>query len=438
MGIRGLLSIAAVLLLSGCNSLQFGMDDLLSPPRLSTQQTAIYDALQTAIGADSFKLKYPQRGDYLSACVLHDLDRDGKEEAIVFYERNVSGATSSWMSILVQQSDGGWKSRWQLPGEGSEIDFIAFAPLESTDRDNMIVGWSVAGEEELICRVYRTEEDISVAYEAGYNEIWIDDVDEDGLSDLLLCTNNRAKAAVISLVKYRSGRIVRTSEVRMPSMMTGYAQVTGGKLTEGFPAVFADVYLGEDKVTTILAAVDPQKSIIERIYGDELGIYTSFDRPTPTLYCKDVNGDGLVDIPVMTPLPGYESQSERDTLYLTEYQSILDAELTTVQRSVVNFSGGFQLEIPEAWRQLVTVKRSAGTNEWRFVLFDDELEESNAELLRIKVVSPADYQDKFDTTDYIELASRGVNRYFASLSPNEYPGFSITEAQLRERFSLLR
>lgn len=45
-------------------------------------------------------------------------------------------------------------------------------------------------------------------------------------------------------------------------------------------------------MTTRIAALDTQKSIIEELPGEELGIYESFDRPTPTLYCRDINQDG--------------------------------------------------------------------------------------------------------------------------------------------------
>ncbi|MEG1850308.1 MAG: hypothetical protein RR197_07085, partial [Oscillospiraceae bacterium] len=67
--------LLACLLLGGCSvPLGMGMDDLLSPPRLTAEQSAIYDALERAIGTNAFKFKYPRRGAFLSACILRDLD----------------------------------------------------------------------------------------------------------------------------------------------------------------------------------------------------------------------------------------------------------------------------------------------------------------------------------------------------------------------------
>jgi hypothetical protein len=120
---------AAVLLsvlLGGC-SLQTGIEDLLSPPRLTTEQSMLYDALERAVGTDTFKLRYPRRGSYLSACIFWDINHDGENEAIAFYELTVGGTTSTWMSVLTKDGGGMWRSAMEIPGEGSEIDLVSFA-----------------------------------------------------------------------------------------------------------------------------------------------------------------------------------------------------------------------------------------------------------------------------------------------------------------------
>lgn len=429
--------LLSLLLFCSCGGVQLGVNELLSPPRLTAQQSAIYDAIELAVGTDTFKLKYPRRGDNLSACVFDDLDKDGKDEAIVFYELTVNGVTSAWMSILIEQ-DGVWKSRHQLPGEGGEIDFISFASIENTGRDNIIVGWSVAGQDNLLCKVYSySDEGTTVSYEGSYNEILLCDVDDNGLNEMILCTKNITKSAVMSLVKYRSGRIVRTSEVKMPTSMTDYAKISCGKLTTGLTAVFADIYLGTDEMTTKIAAVDDKKSIIEDLSSEDIGIYETFDRITPTLTCADVNGDGLIDIPVSSPLPGYDTADEREAVFLTEYKSILGGELQSVQSSVVNFAAGYQLKLPDGWKNNVTVRRQSDTGEWRFVIFNQSLEESDFELLRIKVVSPSDYQDKFETTQYQLAGTKGVYNYQIYIPEETYPGYSITYDQAKSLFLLL-
>ena len=68
------------MLLSGCNVISTDVDDLLRPPQLTAEQSDIHNALVSAIGSGrTIKLKYPKRGDYLSAFVMYDLDNDGQQ-----------------------------------------------------------------------------------------------------------------------------------------------------------------------------------------------------------------------------------------------------------------------------------------------------------------------------------------------------------------------
>lgn len=430
--------LLSLLMLCSCSGeLQFGVNELLKPPRLTAEQSAIYDAIELAVGTDAFKLKYPRRGSNLSACVFDDLDKDGTLEAIVFYELTVNGVTSNWMSVLTQDN-GIWKCRHQMPGEGGEIDFIDFASVEDVTRDNIIVGWSIAGQESGRCKIYSyIDGSTSVSYEGDYNEILIEDIDGNDLCELLLCTKNLTRSAVMSLVKYRSGRIVRTSEVDMPASLTDYEKITFGKLTPGLSAIFADIYTGPDDMTTRIAAVDTQRAVIEAIDYEELGIFESFDRGTPTSVCADVNNDGLIDIPVSYLMPGYKDSQESEAIYQTEYMSVLNGELQSVLCQAVNYAAGYSFKMPESWKNTVTVKRQTDNGEWRFVIYNSTLYESDVELLRIKVVSPSDYQDKFETSQYKTIAQKGVNSYQIYIPEGRYPGYSISYETAEKLFELL-
>lgn len=199
-------------LLSGC-SLTLGTEDLLVPPKLTAEQAALNDALAKALGTNSFRLKYPRRGESLSAFVFHDLDRDGVQEAIAFYELTVGGTTSTWMSVLAKD-EGGWKSIYDIPGGGSEIDAVAFAPVSDEEADNIIVGWSVPGQDYYTASIYSFDgKSVETLFSGDYSEWLITDVDGDALSELFLCTLNAARPAVVRLVKYRNGTVSVADEL---------------------------------------------------------------------------------------------------------------------------------------------------------------------------------------------------------------------------------
>lgn len=428
------LLLGCVLMLSSC-ALSLEATELLAPPRLTSQQTEIYDALESALGTPNFKLKYPRRGQYLSACILRDINRDGKEEAIAFYELTVAGITSTWMSLLEQQADG-WRSVKEIPGNGSDIDLVQFAPVTSAEYDNIIVGWSVAGRDESNCTVYTFDDrQLRQAHDTDffYNEMLVTSVDDNDLNEIILCTKGGARTPVMRLLKYRSGKIVTTSQIEMPGATVGYQQLLFGPLTENLSAIFADIILPGNTMTSKIAVVD--RSIITEITEEDLGIYESFDRDVSQILCTDANGDGYIDIPVSIPLPGYASGVEGgEMLMRTEYKSLQSGSLVTVSNAIFNRRGGYRLTIPESWVSRVTVKVSPDANEWSFCLFTGDLATSTEEILRIRVLSSGDYEDKLETESYRTIATKGGNQYKAYIPPTVLAGISITYDELSRMF----
>ena len=74
--------LACLWALSGCSGFSSSTADLMRPPRLTPEQSAINEALTAAALTQTYTLKYPKSGEYRSAFVFHDIDGDGVEEAI--------------------------------------------------------------------------------------------------------------------------------------------------------------------------------------------------------------------------------------------------------------------------------------------------------------------------------------------------------------------
>ena len=105
--------------LSSCSAAS--VEELLSPPRLDEEQTAIYEALRTAAGG-SVSLKYPKSGQYRSAFVVENIDGEPTNEAIVFYEKpNVAEGASIRINFLDMQEEK-WVSVYDFAASGSEVE----------------------------------------------------------------------------------------------------------------------------------------------------------------------------------------------------------------------------------------------------------------------------------------------------------------------------
>ena len=108
MKIKIICIILTVIFITGC-SFGTSIDNLLTPPKLSVEQEQIYNALTDTTGS-AINLKYPKSGKYLSAFIIEDIDGDGENESIVFYEKK--GLTINENTLRINVLDH-FNDKWQ-------------------------------------------------------------------------------------------------------------------------------------------------------------------------------------------------------------------------------------------------------------------------------------------------------------------------------------
>ena len=398
---------------------------------MSRQQENIYEALEDAIGTSSFKFKYPRRGENLSAVILKDIDFDGVDEAFAFYELQNNNSVSTWISFL-KQDNGVWQSVREIPAASSDIDMVSFAKITDSNREDIIVGWSIPGEDYSSCCIYSFDgNDAHKAHEVEfiYTDMLIENVDENELMEIILATKTNTRSTM-RLVKFRAGKIVTSGLLSMPENIKEYKQLKFGRLTDNLNCIFADVLLSSGDLETKLVAVD--NSTISEIDAEEIGIYESFLRKRSPFLCEDVNGDGAIDIPVTAVLPGYENARDSEKVYVTSYVTMKNGRTEYIKRLIANEEDGYYLEMPASWGDSVTLKKQSDTGEWRFYIYNGQ--EIVAEILRINSVDANEYQDKLQIHDYKLLSEVGSKRYVCYIPSEEYPGFTLTFQELLKLF----
>ncbi|MEG0018117.1 MAG: hypothetical protein RR724_05215, partial [Hydrogenoanaerobacterium sp.] len=126
--------------LSSCMKLEFSAEALMDAPMLTPEQIEIREALYDGLGTRNVKFKYPKEGEYRSAFIMHDLNGDGDDEALVFYDPQI-GENQTWAGVLTKTA-AGWVLNGGRSGKGSNVDSVAFCKMTAQDEVNIVVGWS--------------------------------------------------------------------------------------------------------------------------------------------------------------------------------------------------------------------------------------------------------------------------------------------------------
>lgn len=236
-----------------------------------------------------------------------------------------------------------------------------------------------------------------------------------------------ARDPSIQIVRRAGSRVIARDETILSSRAIDFTGLTLGKTLDGDTAIYVDELISSSSAATDIVVLDGFN--MEVVTAAETGddeeeeaadsLYDQTVRPSE-LTCQDYNGDGIIDIPISTLMPGYSSSDEDENIYRIDYQNLHDGELLPAYSVVSNREMGYIFLMPDNWVDNVTVRRVTETNEWQFVVYNGDLNSSGTVLLTLKVSSHQDYQDKFSTDVYFTLATKGIFEYTASIPTTDH------------------
>ena len=364
-------------LLGGCSGLNTTLDSLLSPPKLTEYQTAVYNALIQTTG-DQVELTYPRSGDYRSAFVIYNLDDEPTSEAIVFYRLPETSQSEGGLRMsFLDQQEGQWVSVLDRPLMGREVESVSFSDFGMGM--NIVVRCSVLSQSEQTVNVlnYRDGK-VEELYRGSYVFLESTDMDSDGYNELFLINYDAAlgyhNAHLLTYYEDEEGNTVfgAVSTVPLNTDVMAVQRMNRQKLEYNECIVFLDYSKGSGVFGTQLLRCLGKN--LTQIYSE--GLTRRNNNYTPTLYSTDIDGDGILEIPVTSPLPGYENLLIPEQLYSVEWY-YADAEnpfFAPTKKSVSYISAGleYMFYIPVRWQGLVTAERS--DNGVNFVKYDDGAE----------------------------------------------------------------
>lgn len=373
-----------MILMTGC-TFGLGIDALLYPPQLTDEQTAIKQALTENVGKN-IKLKYPKSGDFRSAFVIANIDDEETNEAIVFYERTgIEYSDTNIRMNILDQRDNKWASVFDHSGYGTEVDKIMISKFDNNSSSDIVVGYNMLNQIDKTVKIYSYKDGKLITdYTDNYSAMQVTDIDNDGSSELILITGNiQGRESKAKLIKKINGQFTLISQVEMDSVGVDYASITKGRVNTEMPAVFVDSDKGDGTLQTqVIYTVDGQlRNPIAKI--PELLAKTT--RPIG-YYSVDIDGDSIVEIPVLNPFPGYETAEAGQKIYITDWYVFEQYGLIKKNSGYYNINNGYCFMLPSRWQGTVTVKNDTKNDEIVFYKYSGQLNDNMTELMRITTV----------------------------------------------------
>ena len=428
-----------LLSLGGCSRLQTSIEDLMSPPVLTQEQAEIRDALSAVSGENDIKYKYPQNGQYRSSVIFYDIDSDGSEEALVFYQ-SASKGDSTWINILDRSEEGKWISVCETPAPDTtaNIDFVSFEHLLDSDSVSLVIGWEDSRNSKTVLAYSYTGQRLLPIFEREYSEIAITDLDSNGSTDLVLFTQQAQSTLVFLACRTDSG-FETVDSYTLSRGIVSFDSIQQGKTLSGSNALFldstVDLYETPFQVTDVISAKPIEGSspvLVNLLDNETVSLSQNTLRPAQNLFCRDIDEDGMIEIPTVSPLPGYESVLDENSVFMITY-NLVSSNFQFVPRlsGVINPQHRYMIAFPERWLNTVTVSVQPENGEWTFFAYTGDLQDTSTPLLKIRVYSAKDYHDKFDS-DYFQLiGQKGLFEYYAYI-PSSQSELAITKQELTE------
>lgn len=421
----------AALLFTGCAARN--IEEMYALPRRSEE----YNHLQTTIDSAMYGMSYsaPRSGDNQQTVQLADLDGDGVDEYLVF----AKGATEKPLQVIIlrQESNGKCRIMEVISSNGTAFEQVEYAQLDDNPGCELIIGRQLSDQVLRSVSVYTfTEKGAELLLMNGYAKFQTCDLDEDGLSELLVLRpgESESERGMAVLYSAKGGNVQRSVETELSEDTKHIRRILAGRLQDGKPAVFVSSAVDESAIVTDIFAMQDGRFT-------NIAFSSEADTSVRTLsnfyiYADDVDGDGILEIPSLLTMKAVSEWKEEEQKYLIRWFA-MDSQGSEVDKLFTfhNYVGGWYIQLDNSWASRVSVEQ--GANTYSFYVWDETYEE--AALLFTLYVFTGSSRDEDAVRDgrFALYRAEGV-AYAAELDASAAAQYAITEDHLIDSFRLIQ
>jgi len=407
--------LITISLLTACTSDILDTKSLLKAPKLSNKYVEIQNTLDNILS--DYSLVTPQNGVNKEAVYLLDLYGDTKEEAIIFVRDNDSYEIK--IIVLQREENESWIERHTFSGIGFNINRVDFRDLDGDENNELIIGWEGSTLVDRGISVYTIKDDQLVeVFNKNYTAYTIEDLDIDGNDELIILNLDKLKNganAVLYDLDIDTKTMYYVDQVKMDGYVNGYYNITSGYVSPTNKGVLVDVNIGAHASYTDLIIF--QSGQLRNLFYNTKWEYTDLTFRPYSIKSRDIDDDGIMEIPLLRIPKGYEETPSIEVPYITawmEWNGLYGLKFD--KESYMNLSNNFIIFFPEEWRYNVTL-----TTEKDRYLFDyySFVDKKSYSIFEILVLDKEKYYDNRSQYHNYRIIDTLINRmYLVKINDN--------------------
>lgn len=425
------LALLLALLCMGCG-LEGGVDKLFSLPELSDEYLELQRVID-GVRATGAVYCAPEAGSHRQSVQLYDINGDGTQEALVFF--SVAGERPLKIYVFIKNEQG-YETAAVIEGDGDGIESIDYVDMDGDGWTEAVVGWGMGPDLKMLSIYALKGFQVSAIATADYAQYTAADMDGDGRTELLVYhraaeTENYGSVELFSL---NADGETESTLTRISAGMDTVSRFSVSALKDLPAALYVEGTCAGGMVTDILTYTD---GVLRNITLSETSGVSDGTLRTSAVGFRDLNGDGVVEIPIPRTLP---AQGETVYRVLDWYGYNSRGKRTIVMTTYHNYSDSWYLILPDEWGDAISIRREDSDAGERGVVFSlwNGQGEPVSDFLTIYAIS-GENREVLAVKDDRFVLYRGVEVLYAAKLHMSRSQWSLAPdiTELRSRFKLI-
>ncbi|WP_138493502.1 hypothetical protein [Paenibacillus pinistramenti] len=311
------------MMLSGCN-LDFDPKASMKTPQLSSDNESLKSVVNQYLAQlpSGGSLIRPTDDGTTSLIRVLDLDNDGKNEALIFYE-TADDPVPIHGVVFGYQGDT-WEPQATIDGEGQVLESLQLADLTNDGKIDIIAGYS-NGEQQvqkgLSVYTYSHKKLEKIMVELPYSYYVVNDLNADGKNDLSVVYFKKNEFSSIMTYQFDGKTFDELDKLDLDSNINGYYNMVTGKISAaGEQGIMLDVSLNAAGNSSYTLVITMEAGKLVQVLGQD---QTYKDDRIPS---ADVNGDGILEYGLLQKPAGWDGVALEDIPWLYTYYHVGDAD----------------------------------------------------------------------------------------------------------------